>query len=108
MVSDRFLCPHWRHVFFRLCSIAKVIRNPQSDRVVDGEVCGSGAIADEVQAFLHWVPIKLETAEALRLCVSCGDTLVKQVKLVSLANLRQSRSYGFNGHFRSSWDQPRY
>lgn len=46
---------------------------------MDGEVCGLGALADSVKAFMYWVPIKLKTNEALRLCVSCGDALVEEV-----------------------------
>ncbi|CAN0183838.1 unnamed protein product, partial [Pylaiella littoralis] len=46
--------------------------------VVDGEVCGLGPLADSIRVFLHWVPIKLDTSEALRLCVSCGDALARE------------------------------
>lgn len=56
------------------------MRDPEWEGVVDGEVGGLGAIADSVRTFLHWVPIKLETREALRLCVSCGDTLSQEVR----------------------------
>lgn len=49
--------------------------------MVDGEVCGLGPLADSVRVFLHWVPIKLDTSEALRLCVSCGDALAREVIL---------------------------
>ncbi|CAM9135050.1 unnamed protein product [Scytosiphon promiscuus] len=55
-----------------------VVRDPELDGVIDGEVGGFGPIAESVQTFLHWVPIKLETGEALRLCVSCGDALSQE------------------------------
>lgn len=55
------------------------MRDPEWEGVVDGEVCGLGPLADSVQAFLHWVPIKLDKSEALRLCVSCGDALAREV-----------------------------
>lgn len=89
-----------RLILVVLLYTVQMVRNPESDGVVDGEVCGSGALADAVQTFLHWIHIKLETAEALRLCVSCGDALAKQVKFVSSANLRQSRSCCFNENCR--------
>lgn len=59
--------------------VVKVVRDPEWEGVVDGEVCGLGPLADSVRTFLHWVPIKLETREALRLCASCGDALAREV-----------------------------
>ena len=56
-----------------------MVRDPEWEGVIDGEVCGIGALAESVRSFLHWVPIKLETREALRLCVSCGDALAREV-----------------------------
>lgn len=58
-----------------------MVRDPEWEGVVDGEVCGLGSLADAIQEFLHWVPIKLEAREALRLCVSCGDALAQEVLL---------------------------
>lgn len=59
--------------------ILQNVRDPQWEGVVDGEVCGLGPIAKSVQTFLHWVAIKLETTDALRLCTSCGDALAREV-----------------------------
>eukprot|EP00752_Nemacystus_decipiens_P012187 g10805.t1 len=55
-----------------------VVRDPEWEGVVDGEVCGLGPLADIVKTFLHWVPIKLDAREALRLCASCGDGLARE------------------------------
>lgn len=60
-------------------SRTQVVRDPEWEGVVDGEVCGLGPLADSVQVFLHWVPIKLDKNEAMRLCVSCGDALAREV-----------------------------
>lgn len=58
-----------------------MVRDPEWEGVVDGEVCGLGPLADSVRTFMHWVPIKLEAKEALRLCVSCGDALAREVMI---------------------------
>lgn len=60
------------------------VRDSEWEGVIDGEVCGLGALAESVKTFLHWVPIKLETRDALRLCVSCGDTLAREVRTILL------------------------
>lgn len=60
-------------------SLLKVVRDPEWEGVVDGEVCGLGPLAGSVRTFLHWVPIKLEARETLRLGVSCGDALAREV-----------------------------
>lgn len=57
------------------------MRDPDWEGVVDGEVCGLGPLADSVKTFLHWVPIKLDAREALRLCASCGDALAREVSI---------------------------
>lgn len=67
----------------------QVVRDPDWQGVVDGEVCGLGALAESVRTFLHWVPIKLEMKDALRLCVSCGDALAQEVS--NCCALQQSR-----------------
>lgn len=61
--------------------ILQVVRDPEWEGVVDGEVCGLGSLADSVKTFLHWVPIKLDGREALRLCASCGDALAREVSI---------------------------
>lgn len=65
------------------------MRDPQWDGVVDGEVCGQGALAESINTFLYWLPVKLGTNDALRLCVSCGDALVREVCTV----LRKGLNY---------------
>ncbi|CAM9209213.1 unnamed protein product [Ectocarpus sp. 4 AP-2014] len=55
-----------------------VVRDPEWEGVVDGEVCGLGPLAESVRTFLHWVPIKLEMKDALQLCVSCADALAQE------------------------------
>lgn len=50
-------------------------------------MCGLGPLAESVRTFLHWVPIKLEMKDALRLCVSCADALAQEVALGSWAVL---------------------
>lgn len=67
-------------------------RDPQWEGVIDGEVCGLGPIAKSVQTFLHWVAIKLETTDALRLCVSCGDALAREVSGTARCFITLSRS----------------
>lgn len=73
------------------------MRDPQWDGVVDGEVCGQGALAESIKTFLYWVPVKLGTNDALRLCVSCGDALVREVCTVS----RKGLNYLFRGQLGS-------
>lgn len=67
-----------------------MVRNPELEGVADGEVCGLGVLAETVRTFLHWVPIKLGTNDALRLCVSCGDALAQEVDM-KLATPRMSK-----------------
>eukprot|EP00903_Cladosiphon_okamuranus_P012352 g11581.t1 len=55
-----------------------VVRDPHWEGVVDGEICGLGPLAESVRTLLHWVPIKLDSREALRLCASCGDALARE------------------------------
>lgn len=64
------------------------MRDPEWEGVVDGEVCGLGPLADSIRVFLHWVPIKLDTSEALRLCVSCGDALAREVGVAVFFRVR--------------------
>lgn len=61
------------------CWAQQVVRDPEWEGVVDGEICGLGPLADSVRTFLHWVPIKLDSREALRLSASCGDALAREV-----------------------------
>ena len=62
----------------------QVVRDPEWEGVVDGEVCVLGPLADIIKTFLHWVPIKLDAREALRLCASCGEALAREVSIACL------------------------